>query len=275
MSFDLDSFLEESRRCVDAGLEGALPAPTEPPGLLHEAMRYAVFSGGKRLRPALAFAAARACGVADEAALPVAVAVELIHAYSLVHDDLPAMDDAEQRRGRPCVHVKFGEANAVLVGDALLPAAFGVLAEGGTPLGVVEALARAAGSCALVGGQVDDLASSPESATLDEIVSIHERKTAALFEFAVAGAARTAGASDASCRALSQFALHYGLAFQASDDLLDADTGECSILLVLPPEAARAHAENHLARARAALEGFDARADALRALGERVAGRLS
>ncbi|MBW2280397.1 MAG: polyprenyl synthetase family protein [Deltaproteobacteria bacterium] len=275
MSFDLDAFLEASRRCVDSALERALPAPTEPPAVLHEAMRYAVFSGGKRLRPALAFGAARACGVADEAALPVAVAAELVHAYSLVHDDLPAMDDAERRRGRPCVHVKFGEANAVLVGDALLPAAFGVLAEGGTPLGVVEALARAAGSAALVGGQVDDLALSPETATLDEVVSIHERKTAALFEFAVAGAARTAGAPDASCRALSRFALHYGLAFQATDDLLDADTSECSILGVLPPEAARSYADNHIERARAALEPFDTRADALRALAERVAGRLS
>ncbi len=275
MSFDLDAFLEESRRCVDAGLERALPAPTEPPAVLHEAMRYAVFSGGKRLRPSLAFGAARACGVADEIALPVAVAVELVHAYSLVHDDLPAMDDAEERRGRPCVHVKFGEANAVLTGDALLPAAFGALAEGGAPVGVVEALARAAGSCALVGGQVDDLCPRPESATLDEIVSIHERKTAALFEFAAAGAARTAGAPDASCRALSRFAYHYGLAFQAVDDLLDADTGECSILLAVPPDAARAHAEDRLAQARASLEGFDARADALRALAERVAGRLT
>jgi geranylgeranyl diphosphate synthase type II len=264
VSFELAAFLAEASRRVDGALEDFLPAPTEPPAVLHEGMRYAVFSGGKRLRPALAFGAARACGAEDACALPVALAVELVHAYSLVHDDLPVMDDAEERRGRPCVHVKFGEANAVLVGDALLPAAFEALSD--SPAGVVAALARAAGSRQLVGGQVDDLALRPDSATLDEIVAIHERKTAALFRFATRGGALLAGADDADCERLERFAHHYGLAFQATDDLLDADRAECSILLALPPDHARQHVDAHVQSALENLEPFGRAAEALRAL---------
>ncbi len=270
--FDLAGFLGDSGRRVDAALEEFLPPPAEPPAVLHEAMRYAVFSGGKRLRPALAFAAARACGSPEDRALPVALAVELVHAYSLVHDDLPAMDDATERRGRPCVHLKFGEANAVLAGDALLAAAFEALA--GARSGVVEALARAAGSRQLVGGQVDDLALRPESTTLAGIVAIHERKTAALFRFATGGAARNSRADDAACEGLERFAGHYGLAFQAADDLVDADPAECSILRVLSPGQAREHVDTHVNGACEALAPFGGAADALRSLAGQVARRL-
>jgi geranylgeranyl pyrophosphate synthase len=268
----LEQFLEESRRRIDEALDDFLPAAALPPAVLHEAMRYAVFSGGKRLRPAIAFASARACGAADDVALPAAIAVELVHAYSLVHDDLPAMDDAEERRGRPCVHVKFGEANAVLVGDALIPAAFAAVAE--SP-GAVAALARASGSAALVGGQADDLGLHRESVSVEEIVSIHERKTAALFRFAARGAGLLCGATEAECEQLDRFGLHYGLAFQATDDLLDDDPGECSILLVLPEAAARAHAEEQVQRALESLEPFGSRAEQLRALALQVAGRVT
>ena len=267
----LEQFLDESRVRVDGALDDLLPPAAEPPAVLHEAMRYAVFSGGKRLRPALAFAAARACGALDAVALPAALAVELVHAYSLVHDDLPAMDDAEERRGRPCVHVKFGEANAVLVGDALLPAAFRAVAD--CP-GAVDALARAAGSRALVGGQVDDLGLHRESVVLDEIVSIHERKTAALFRFAAQAAALLAGACEEDCQRLDRFGRHFGLAFQATDDLLDDDPGECSILLVLSPERAREHADDQVRQALDCLEPFGSRAEELRALTAQVAGRV-
>lgn len=271
--FDLADFLSDARRRVDSALEEFLPPPAERPAVLHEAMRYAVFSGGKRLRPALAFAAARACGSPEDRALPVALAVELVHAYSLVHDDLPAMDDAEERRGRPCVHLKFGEANAVLAGDALLAAAFEALA--GAPSEVVTALAREAGSRWLVGGQVDDLALRPESTTLAEIVAIHERKTAALFRFATGGAARSCGADDAAREGLERFAVHYGLAFQATDDLLDAAPAECSILLALSPEQAREHVDTHVQGACAALAPFGDAADALHCLAGHVARRAT
>src|SRR5688500_18080325 len=124
-------FLERSRERIDAALQSFLPDAGESPALLHEAMRYAVLGGGKRLRPALAFASARACGAPEERAVPVAAAVELVHAYSLVHDDLPAMDDDRERRGRPTVHIKFGEDLAILAGDALLALAFEVLGGAG------------------------------------------------------------------------------------------------------------------------------------------------
>ena len=150
----LNEALAETAEATTRLLDELLAPVDGPVGRVVEAMRYSALGGGKRLRPALAFAAARTCGALDAVALPAALAVELVHAYALVHDDLPAMDDAEERRGRPCVHVKFGEANAVLVGDALLPAAFRAVAD--CP-GAVDALARAAGSRALVGGQVDDL----------------------------------------------------------------------------------------------------------------------
>src|SRR5262249_26704227 len=182
---DLERFLTESCARVDAHLDAFLPAADEPPALLHEAMRYATYSGGKRLRPALVFAAAHAVGLAPERAAPLASAVELVHTYSLVHADLPAMDDDDLRRRRAPAPVQFGEAHAILVADALLAAGSEALAEGGAPLSVVGKLAHCAGSLALVGGQVDDLAFEPERASAEAVRRIHERKTAALFRFSV------------------------------------------------------------------------------------------
>ncbi len=160
---DTRAYLAERQILVDHALDAWLPAAEEPPEVLHAAMRHLLFPGGKRLRPALAFAAAEAVGAVTERALPAAAAVELVHTYSLVHDDLPCMDDDDERRGRPSVHVAFGEANAVLAGDALLTAAFACLAreEGGSGTGQRLAASRdlsvAAGSLGLVGGQVDDV----------------------------------------------------------------------------------------------------------------------
>jgi geranylgeranyl pyrophosphate synthase len=254
----VERFLEESRERVDRSLDALLPPIDDSPTTLHEAMRYAVFSGGKRLRPALAFGASRACE------------------SELVHDDLPAMDDDTERRGRPTVHVRFGEATAILVGDALLAEAFGVLATGGVPLETVRGLAEAAGSGALVGGQADDLSFRSEGATEAAVHSIHMRKTAALFRFAVLGAAQTVGAPPEVASGLTRFAEHYGLAFQLADDLLDAGpkgpTGrqECSVLAVLPEPAARQRLQEHLRSAVQALEPFPAAADPLRGLAERL-----
>lgn len=270
----LAGFLDAAVERIDAYLDKRLPAADELPAELHAAMRYAVFSGGKRLRPALAFAAALAAGAEPERALPVAAAVELVHTYSMVHDDLPAMDDDAERRGRQTVHVRWDEATAILVGDALLTEAFGELGRSGAPVEVVARLAEDAGSRVLIGGQVDDLAFRPETATLASIAEIHLRKTAALFRFAVWGAGAMVGLDGAALESLDGFGQAYGLAYQVVDDLLDSGRDECSVLLVLDAPAARARAGEQLARARAALAPFGERGWALRGLAEQLPERL-
>jgi geranylgeranyl pyrophosphate synthase len=270
-----ESFLAWSRDRIDRYLDEVLPAANEPPASLHEAMRYAVLSGGKRIRPALAHGAALALGAEPDDALPVAAAVELVHAYSLVHDDLPAMDDDRERRGRPTVHVKFGQATAILTGDALLAEAFRQLAREDAPPQVVAGLAEAASSRGLVGGQADDLAFRPEQAKLEEIVSIHARKTASLFRFSTWGVGRLLSASDAEIDALERFGHSFGMAFQLVDDLLDADVTECTILHVLKTAEVRERTKGWISSAQAALERFGARAHALRGVGESLAGQLT
>ncbi len=217
--------LEAARRTVDAELDRVLgPVPADDPGRLREAMRYAVLGGGKRLRPLIALASCAAVGADWRAALPAAVSVELLHAYTLVHDDLPAMDDDELRRGRPSVHVAFGEAQAILAGDALLTAAFGVLA----PLGgaAVAVLAERAGVGWLLEGQARDLAAQrggPVPATVAELEVIHAGKTGALFSAAAEHGAIAAGASDELRARLRRFGMALGVAFQHADDVDDGD----------------------------------------------------
>ncbi len=266
MSADLSRFLDLCRAAVDEELDRVLPDADAAPTRLHQAMRYAVLSGGKRLRPALAFGAAAALGEEPDAVRSIAAAVELVHAYSLVHDDLPAMDDDDDRRGRPSVHVQFDQATAILAGDALLAFAFEVLAAAEVPVPVMRRLAVAAGSRALVGGQADDLAFAPDTATFESVTSIHRRKTAALFGFSVGGAARTLTEDEQSLRALDAFAEHYGLAFQALDDLHDGDREECSILVVLDPAETREYIQREAVAAQNALDSFGAKAKALREL---------
>jgi farnesyl diphosphate synthase len=267
-------FLSASGARVDAELEKHLPAESEPPESLHRAMRYAVFSGGKRLRPALAYAAAIAGGAEPACADPIAAAVELVHAYSLVHDDLPAMDDDAERRGRPTVHVRFGEATAILAGDALLAAAFAQLGREDAPPGATARLAEAAGSRALVGGQADDLDFARGAATLESVTSIHARKTAALFRFALWGGGASAGLGAVGLARLDAFGLAYGLAFQLIDDLGESERDECSILAVLEPAAVRARAAELCSAARGAAEGFGATGWALAALAKALETRL-
>ncbi len=271
---DVHAYLRERGELVDAFLEQVLPTAEEVPAALAAAMRHLVFPGGKRLRPALAFAAAEASGAKPEAALAVAAAVELIHTYSLVHDDLPCMDDDDERRGRPTVHVVHGEAVAVLAGDALQALAFEVLAANGArdgapdrALGALRDLAAAAGAAALVGGQVDDLAAAAEPAGVDRIESIHRRKSAALIAASVAGGARLAGAGDDLIERLRRCGEDVGVAFQIADDVLDKDEdGACSLVRVLGEEAARARAEELLVRALAQLEDLGEKAEPLREL---------
>jgi geranylgeranyl pyrophosphate synthase len=269
---DVQGYLAESAQRVDAELERLLPPADAPPRALHAAMRHLLFPGGKRLRPALAFAAAEAVGAPAERALAPAAAVELVHTYSLVHDDLPCMDDDDERRGRPTVHVAYGEATAVLAGDALLALAFETLASAnGAPgplLAALRELAHAAGAAQLVGGQADDLAFDPARVDAAWVDSVHRRKTAALFAAAVAGGARLAGADEAALARLRRFALALGVAFQIADDVLDDAPGqdECSLVALVGLEAARARAEALLAEALAALEPFGAHAEPLRML---------
>jgi len=271
---DLEHFVEDCCTRVDAQLDQILPRPSESPESLHEAMRYAIYSGGKRLRPALVFAAAHACRLAPERAAPLAAAVELLHTYSLVHDDLPAMDDDDLRRGRPTVHVKFGEANAILVGDALLALAFEALATADAPAAVIARLARAGGSRELVGGQVDDLAFRPERADAALVASIHERKTAALFRWCVWAPGVVAGRSAKELESLDAFGLAYGHAFQLVDDLLDGGRDECSILLVTDEAGARTRVRDEVGRALALADSFGEGGAFLRGLAAAAAGRL-
>jgi geranylgeranyl pyrophosphate synthase len=235
----LDAWLAASATWVEAGLEAELASRAAVwPAALAEAARYALLGGGKRLRPALARLACAACGGDDADALPSAVALEMVHTYSLVHDDLPCMDDDDLRRGRPTCHVVYGEALAVLVGDALQTAAFEVLAEGADAR-AVAVLARAAGGAGMVGGQVLDMTLEAGAASAAAVRDVHARKTAALLAAAAELGARAAGANDARARAFAAFGLGLGRLFQAVDDLLDV-TGDAATLGKTPGKDARA-----------------------------------
>jgi geranylgeranyl diphosphate synthase type II len=223
---DLKSYLADRAALVDAALGAYLPPVKDRPSTIHEAMRYAVFAGGKRLRPVLCLAAAEACGGETADALAPACAVELMHTYSLVHDDLPAMDDDDLRRGRPTCHKVYGEGMAVLCGDALLTEAFLVLAQAPvtgrhSTRDFIAELAATGGSRKLIGGQVMDLEGEGKQLGKRALVRIHEAKTAALLTSSLRLGAMTADATPARLAALTDFGRHLGLAFQVIDDILD------------------------------------------------------
>lgn len=268
---DVRAYLNDRAERVDAALEAALPRADAAPTALHGAMRHLIFPGGKRLRPGLAFAAAEAVGGAPDDALPFAAAVELVHTWSLVHDDLPCMDDDVERRGRPTVHVAYDEATALLAGDALLALAFEVLltpsraAPAAAAAAALE-LARAAGPGALVGGQVDDLAFARNGGDVAMVESIHERKTAALIRASLVGGAILAGAGEADRARLGRFGQAVGVAFQIADDLLDAGEEGCSLVSLIGEEAARARGESLLESALGEIASYGSGAEPLRAL---------
>ena len=211
----------EVDRCLDAYTQAAEGFPER----LREAMRYSLLAPGKRLRPLLVLAACDACGGEPEQALPAACAVEMIHTYSLIHDDLPAMDDDELRRGRPTCHIQFDEAPAILAGDALIPLAFEVLATGLEPADLARRavceLARAAGATQLVGGQADDLQNQFAAPDREMLEAIHLRKTAAMMAVSLKLGGLVAGAEPSVLDRLENFGEKLGLAFQIADDLLD------------------------------------------------------
>jgi len=219
-------FFDTTRREVDAELARRLAIPPMDPGRLVEAMAYAALGPGKRLRPAVVFAAAAACRCDRVTAMPAAVAIEMLHAYTLVHDDLPAMDDDDVRRGRPTVHVAFGEAIAILAGDGLLTQAFATLAElGPRAADAVAVVARRAGSHELLEGQAIDLTGEMPR-TIADVERLHAAKTGALFAAAAELGGIVAGA-DASTRSdLARYGLAIGIAFQHADDRDDAELGE-------------------------------------------------
>jgi farnesyl diphosphate synthase len=278
------------RRCqirIEQALEQRLPAPHIRPQRLHEAMRYAVLGGGKRLRPVLAYAAGTVADVDPEYLDASACAVELVHAYSLIHDDLPAMDDDDLRRGKPTCHRAFDEATAILAGDALQALAFQVLVQDAgmdpTPavrLGLVETLSQAIGSRGMAGGQAIDLAATGKELNLAELENLHIHKTGALIRASVLMGARSQPAiTQTTLRGLDDYAKRIGLAFQIQDDILDV-TASTEILgktrgadqilnkptypALLGLDGARSHARMLYEEALDSLAGFGPEADPLR-----------
>jgi geranylgeranyl diphosphate synthase, type II len=222
----MKEYLISRQKMVDDALQAYLPKPSVKPKTIHKAMRYSIFAGGKRLRPILCLAAGECCGGEASAALPLACAVECIHTYSLIHDDLPCMDNDDLRRGLPTSHKVFGEAIAVLAGDALLTFAFELAAQvPGWPRyslkDVIRELAIASGSRSLIAGQVLDLESEGKRVSLSLLRFIHESKTAALLRATIRLGAMSANATAARLQSLSDFGLALGLAFQVIDDILD------------------------------------------------------
>ena len=225
MNNDILAYLAERRKVIEEALRSYLPRSSQKPRALHEAMGHSLFAGGKRLRPILCLAACEAVGGDYPRALPLACAVECVHTYSLIHDDLPAMDDDDWRRGKPTLHKVYGEAIAILAGDALLAQAFEIACRySGRRYGtgiVVGELARASGSRALVGGQVSDLEAEGKAIAIRDLRAIHLRKTGALITTALRMGAMAGEASRESLRAVTEFGRFLGLAFQVIDDILD------------------------------------------------------
>ena len=221
----LGHYLRDRRRRVDRELDRVLPPGSAPPGAIHAAMRHSVFAGGKRIRPILAIAAAEACGQ-DGGVTAAACALECVHTYSLIHDDLPALDNDDLRRGQPTCHKAYGEAVAILAGDALLTLAFQLLAELDAParirIALVRELASAGGTLnGMIGGQVEDLAAEGGAPSPSQVEYIHRAKTAALIRAAVRCGALIADADAQRLEALGEFGTRIGLAFQIVDDILD------------------------------------------------------
>jgi geranylgeranyl diphosphate synthase type II len=286
--FSLPDFLATRTSAVNRALDRFLPTATTKPATIHRAMRYSLFAGGKRIRPALCLAAAAACGGDEARALPMACAVECIHTYSLVHDDLPAMDDDDYRRGKLTNHKVFGEGIAVLAGDALLTQAFEIAARcQGWPRyshqAIILELARAAGSLQLIAGQVADLEGEGNRISAQHLRYIHERKTSALLCCSVRFGGMSANCTPAQLQALTDFGYNVGLAFQVIDDILDVtQTSEklgktagkdtkaqkATYPSIVGLERSRQIAGQLTQRAFNSLKGFRGRAVALEALAE-------
>ena len=231
---NLPAFFEEDRLAVDAALERLLPSEATPPPSIHQAMRYSVFAGGKRIRPILCLETARIFDANIGPAFYPACAIEFIHTYSLIHDDLPALDNDDLRRGKPTCHKKFGEAIAILAGDALLTLAFATIAAAPTAaerrVAMLREVAASAGTVnGMVGGQVADLEAERRNAGPEMLEYIHRSKTAALIRAAVLSGAQCAGASEEDAARLRRFGEKIGWAFQVTDDILDVEESSAAL----------------------------------------------
>jgi geranylgeranyl diphosphate synthase type II len=283
----VNEFLAQKAAKTERALAARLDTWQEAPPALREAVRYSLFAGGKRVRPALALGAAEIISRDDTAALPAACAIEMIHTYSLIHDDLPSMDNDDLRRGKPALHKAHGEALAILAGDALLTMAFDVLAEAGH-IGLIREIAQAAGAAGMVGGQVLDLQSEGKRLDLAALRALHERKTGALIRVSARSGAILAGARGPQLEALTRFGEHLGLTFQIADDILDV-TGieetlgkpvasdlakkKSTYPALVGLERARELADDAARAAVAALEPFGPEADVFRALARFIVER--
>jgi geranylgeranyl diphosphate synthase type II len=289
--FDLKAYLKRQQARVDSCLSAGLPSEITRPALLHKAMAYSVLAGGKRFRPILSLAAAQACGRPDAQALKAGAAIELLHTYTLIHDDLPCMDDDALRRGKPTCHIVFGEANALLAGDALQTLAFEWLATlpaEASPARLVAELARAAGSSGVIGGQVEDLLAEGAKPSASRLRYIHTHKTAVLIEAAAKLGAIASGAPEAQVRKAGRYGLRLGLAFQIADDILNATStpealgkpvgsdksrGKLTYVAVHGLAASRRMAASLVREARAELTDLPGNCEPLHALAEYVVSR--
>jgi farnesyl diphosphate synthase len=292
--FEIKAALAENARDVDAVLDSLLPLHDDPESRLMEAVRYSTLAGGKRIRPFLVTSSARLFDVSEPSARRVAAAIEMVHCYSLIHDDLPAMDNDDLRRGLPTCHVKFDEATAILAGDALLTRAFEVLADPATHpdprvrSDLVAELARAAGPEGMVGGQMLDLLAEHQRLEMAEVTRLQRMKTGALIAFSCESGAILGKAAGAARQALHAYAHDLGLAFQIADDMLDVEgdetevgkktgkdqgAGKATFVSLLGPERARAQSDMLASQAVEHLEIFSKNAEPLRALAEFVVNR--
>ena len=296
---DLKKYLKECCLLVDEALDRFLPAADELPVSLHKSMRYSVFAGGKRVRPILLLAACGAVGGDIKRAMPAACAMELIHTYSLIHDDLPAMDDDDFRRGNPTNHKVFGDAIAILAGDALLTEAFILLSDpdfagdkaAGVLLPVIHEISRCAGSRGMVGGQVVDMESEGKhDIDMATVQYIHTHKTGALIKASVKAGALLGDANDAGLAAMTRYGEAIGLAFQIADDILDIEgtteeigkdagsdeeRGKATYPAVVGIVEAKRRAGELVTMALDALNAFDEKADPLREIAKYVVYRKS
>jgi len=290
----LEEYLAEQQSLVDRALETWLPAENVEPESIHKAMRYSVFAGGKRIRPVLAIAAARAVSDAPAGVANAASTLEMIHTYSLIHDDLPAMDNDDLRRGRPTCHEVFGDAVAILAGDALCTLAFEVMArlpfiDADRKVRLVQELGHASGTVGgMIAGQVHDIEGERQRPTAALLEKIHRAKTGALLRASVRIGAIYAGASERELASLTAFGEHVGLAFQIVDDILDveqtseklgktAGKDEAQEKITFPAvyglDRSREMAEEERIAAHLALEPFDDRAERLRQLADLIVQR--
>ena len=295
---NLEECLSLMRNLVDNALDDMLPRADNEPAILHQAMRYSVFAGGKRIRPILAMAAADAVNGGGSSVLPLAVALECIHTYSLIHDDLPAMDDDDLRRGKPTAHKVFGEAVAILAGDALLTFAFGVLTSPGMMrvhqperlLGVIGELAFAAGSENLIAGQVMDIMGEGKPPDAETVGAIVRCKTGALIRASLTSGARLAGGSREQVGILGEFGEKLGAVFQIKDDLLDLEgdptklgkavkkdqqRGKLTYPMLLGREQARGMMQELLDSGLRTIQPLGGKAECLKLIAEYVGQRIS